>query len=162
MFKKGDTVVYPVYGVGIIEGIEKKAIADHVYTFFMLRIVETDYTIMIPMENAEKVGLRLPADKKTAAKVWKILRDVSSPPDTQTWNRRQRDYNDKIKTGDLQQLAIVLRDLYLLAQKKELSYGERKMMETARNLLVGELAAAVREKPEKIIAKIEAIFQEPK
>jgi CarD family transcriptional regulator len=160
MFKKGDTVVYPSYGVGVIEGIEKKAIGDNILTFYMLRIPdENDYTIMVPVGNAEKVGLRAPAGESEVRKVWRTLRDRRAAPDTQTWNRRQREYNDRIKTGDLVQLAGVLRDLYLLAEKKELSYGERKMLETARGLLVGELAAAAKETREKIIAKIEAIYQ---
>jgi CarD family transcriptional regulator len=158
MFKVGDIAVYPAHGAGVIEGIEKKAIGDRVYTFYMLRILENDYTIMVPTENAERVGLRAPADPKAVRKVWKILRETKVAHDTQTWNRRQRDYNDRIKTGDVVQLAQVLRDLRVLAKTKELSYGERKMLEQARQLLVGEIAAATREKPEKINAKIEAIY----
>jgi CarD family transcriptional regulator len=158
MFKIGDLAVYPAHGPGVIEAIEKKAIGDTVYNFYMLRILETDYTIMVPTENAAKVGLRPLADKKEIREVWKILQTTDVPLDTQTWNRRQRDYNERVKTGSIKQLAEVLRDLYVLGRTKDLSYGERKMFELARTLLVGELAAASREKPEKIVKQIEALY----
>lgn len=158
MFKVGDIAIYPAHGAGVIEGIEKKAIGEHIYTFYMLRILENDYTIMVPMENADKVGLRPPAAKKEVKEIWKILQTRDITIDLQTWNRRQREYNDRIKTGCPKQLAVVLRDLYVLSRTKELSYGERKMLESARQLLVGELAAASAEKPEKIITKIEALY----
>lgn len=158
MFKVGDTAVYPAHGVGLIEGIEKKEISNTVYKFFVLRILENDYTIMVPTNNAEKVGLRPLAGKKEIRDVWKILRDTDITVDTQTWNRRQRDYTDKIRTGSVMQLATVLRDLYVLAKSKDLSYGERKMLEQARNLLVGEIAAVSTHTAEKVISKIEAIY----
>ena len=158
MFKVGDTAVYPAHGVGIIEGIEKKAIGDVVYTFFMLRILENNYIIMVPTDNAEKVGLRHVAGKKEIQEIWKILRNTKVKIDNQTWNRRQRDYTDKIKTGSLKQLATVLRDLYVLSKGKDLSYGERKMLEQARSLLVGEVAASTNQKAERVVSKIEALY----
>jgi CarD family transcriptional regulator, regulator of rRNA transcription len=158
MFKIGDTAVYPAHGVGIIESIEKKAIGDVVHNFFMLRILENDYMIMVPTANAERVGLRPVAGKKAVRQIWKILKDTKVTIDFQTWNRRQREYTEKIKTGCVVQLATVLRDLYVLSGNKELSYGERKMLEQARNLLVGEIAASTDETSEKVISKIEAIY----
>jgi len=158
MFKIGDTVVYPAHGVGVIAGIENKQIGENVLSFYVLRIAESDYTIMIPTDNANRVGLRHPSDRKIIRRVWKILKDTETAVDNQTWNRRQREYTDKIKTGSVEDLAGVLRDLYLLKQGKELSYGERKMLEQARGLLVGELAAASSDTTEKVVAKIEAIY----
>lgn len=159
MYKIGDIAVYPSHGVGVIEGIEQKEIGNQVYTFYMLRILENDYTIMVPTHNADKVGLRPPIGKKEIREIWHILKDTSVTIDNQTWNRRQREYNDRIKTGCVKQLAGVLRDLYVLARVKELSDGERKMLKIARSLLVGELAAATAKTTEVIILQIEALYQ---
>jgi len=158
MFKVGDKAVYPAHGVGIIEGVEQKDIGDTLYTFFMLRIIDNDITIMVPTNNAEKVGLRPLIGKNEIPKVWKILRDKEVTIDNQTWNRRYREYMEKIKTGSVLEIARVLRDLYVLRKGKELSYGERKMLETARNLLISELALATSKTQEQILKQLEAIY----
>jgi len=160
MFKVGDKAVYPAHGVGVIEGVEKKEIGQNVCTFFMLRILQTDITIMVPTNNVEKVGLRPLAEPSQVRRVWKILRTTDSTIDTQTWNRRQREYLDKIKTGSPLDVAEVLRDLYVLKKVKELSFGERKMLETARNLLVSELALAQKKTQEEILKQIESIYSD--
>ena len=108
----------------------------------MLRILDSDMTIMIPTENVNSVGLRRIIGKDMVTKVYKILRDKKVEIDQQTWNRRYREYTEKIKTGSVLEIAKVLRDLFVLKGDKELSFGERKMLDTARNLLVKELAIA--------------------
>ncbi|HPM78037.1 MAG TPA: CarD family transcriptional regulator [bacterium] len=158
MFKVGDKAVYPAHGVGVIEGVEQKDIGNTVYTFFMLRIIDNDITIMVPTNNAEKVGLRPLISKGEIPKVWKILKDKDVTIDNQTWNRRYREYMEKIKTGSVMEIAGVLRDLYVLRKDKELSYGERKMLETARNLLISELALATSKTQEQILKQLEAIY----
>ncbi len=158
MFKIGDKAVYPAHGVGIIEGIEKKEIGSAVYTFYMVRILETDITIMVPTNNVEKVGLRPLIGKKEIRRVWDILKDFKNPIDNQTWNRRYREYMEKIRTGSVFEVAAVLRDLYVLKKGKELSFGERKMMETARNLLVTELSFATTKNPKDVLTQIEALY----
>jgi len=157
-FKIGEKVVYPAHGVGVIEGVQTKSISGNERRFYMLRILDSDMTIMIPTENVASVGLRRIIGKDMVAKVYKILRDKKVEIDQQTWNRRYREYTEKIKTGSVLEIAKVLRDLFVLKGDKELSFGERKMLDTARNLLVKELAIAKSFSEEKIIEELKTIF----
>src|ERR1700675_1996640 len=157
-FKVGEKVVYPAHGVGVIEGIQTKVVSGSERKFYMLRILDSDMTIMIPTENVQSVGLRRIIGKDMVAKVYKILRDKKVEIDQQTWNRRYREYTEKIKTGSVLEIAKVLRDLFVLKGDKELSFGERKMLDTARNLLVKELAIAKSHSEDKIMEELKTIF----
>ncbi|HYV58071.1 MAG TPA: CarD family transcriptional regulator [Candidatus Nitrosopolaris sp.] len=157
-FKVGEKVVYPAHGVGVIEGVQTKVISGSERKFYMLRIIDSDMTIMIPTENVQSVGLRRIIGKDMVAKVYRILRDKKVEIDQQTWNRRYREYTEKIKTGSVLEIAKVLRDLFVLKGDKELSFGERKMLDTARNLLVKELAIAKSHSEEKIMEELRGIF----
>ena len=159
MFKKGEMAVYPAHGVGIIENVEKREIAGTFHKFYVMRVLGNDMTIMIPVDNADQVGLREVILNKDVAKVYKILKTKEPAADSQTWNRRYREYMERIKTGSVYEVATVLRDLFLLKLGKELSFGERRMMDIAKNLLIKELSIA-QEKPEDYIEKhIEQIFE---
>lgn len=142
MFKVGDLAVYPAHGVGKIEGIEKKDIGGHHQEFYIMRILENDMKIMIPVGNAVAVGLRQLIDHQEIPRVYEILQTRKISVDGATWNRRYREYMEKIKTGSIYELAEVLRDLCVLREDKDLSFGERKMLDTARNLLVREISIA--------------------
>src|SRR5260370_2667883 len=140
-FKKGEKVVYPAHGVAVIEDIQMRVISGTERRFYMLRILGTEkMTIMIPTENVESVGLRRLIAKHIVQKIYRILRQRKVEVDTQTWNRRYREYTEKIKTGSPLEIAKVLRDLLVLKGDKELSFGERKMLDTARYLLLHELS----------------------
>jgi CarD family transcriptional regulator len=158
MFEIGDKAVYPGHGVGVIEGIETKQISGREQSFFILRIVENGMTIMIPRDNVQAVGLRGVIRKIDVAKVIHILKDRDVTVDNQTWNRRYREYMERINTGSIYEIAAVLRDLHLLKVEKELSFGERKIMDTAKNLLVKELAIAREVKETDILREIRTIF----
>lgn len=158
MFKVGEKVVYPAHGVGVIDSIENKVVSGTERQFYMLRILDSDMTIMIPTENVDAVGLRCVIGKDMVNKVYKILREKKVEIDQQTWNRRYREYTEKIKTGSVLEIATVLRDLFVLKADKELSFGERKMLDTARNLLVKELSIARAHPEEKIIEELTDIF----
>jgi len=158
MFKVGEKVVYPAHGVGEIEAIRSHAISGTERKFYMLRILETDMKIMIPIDNVDSVGLRKIIDRAMVTKVYKVLRQKKVEPDQQTWNRRYREYTEKIKTGSILEIAKVLRDLFVLKGDKELSFGERKMLDTARNLLVKELSIARSHSEEKIMDELRHIF----
>src|SRR5215467_591687 len=158
VFKIGEKVVYPAHGVGVIQSIQTRVVSGTEKTFYMLRILDSDMTIMIPTENVQSVGLRRVIGKEMVAKVYKILRDKKVEIDQQTWNRRYREYTEKIKTGSVLEIAKVLRDLFVLKGDKELSFGERKMLDTARNLLVKELAIAKSHSEEKIMEELRGIF----
>jgi CarD family transcriptional regulator len=158
MFKVGEKVVYPAHGVGEIEAIRTHAISGTERKFYMLRILETDMKIMIPIDNVDSVGLRKVIDRAMVSKVYKVLRQKKVETDQQTWNRRYREYTEKIKTGSILEIAKVLRDLFVLKGGKELSFGERKMLDTARNLLVKELSIARSHSEEKIMDELRHIF----
>lgn len=157
-FVKGDHAVYPGHGVGEVVSVETKEILGSKQTFYSIRILETGMKIMVPKDNAQTVGLRPIVSKTEAAKVIEILKETNVKIDNQTWNRRYRDYMEKIKTGSVYEIAEVLRDLFLLKVDKELSFGERKMLDTARNLLLRELSLATSTDEMKKQEDIAAIF----
>ena len=158
LFKVGEKVVYPAHGVGVIQSIQTKVVSGTEKTFYMLRILDSDMTIMIPTENVDSVGLRRVIGREMVTKVYKILREKRVEIDQQTWNRRYREYTEKIKTGSVLEIAKVLRDLFVLKGDKELSFGERKMLDTARTLLIKEIAVATKSKEVKIEEKLDRIF----
>jgi CarD family transcriptional regulator len=158
MFEIGDKAVYPGHGVGIIEAIEAKQIVGKIQTFYILRILDNGMTIMIPQDNVEAVRLRGVIRKIEVRKVIHILKDRDVTIDNQTWNRRYREYMEKINTGSIYEIAEVLRDLHLLKAEKELSFGERKIMDMAKNLLVKELAIARDVKESDVLREIKTIF----
>lgn len=145
-FKVGDNAVYPGHGVGRVTAIETKEILGNKQTFYSIQILETGMKIMIPWDNVASVGLRPIISDDDANKVLEILKEKEVKIDNQTWNRRYREYMEKIKTGSVFEIAEVLRDLFLLKVDKELSFGELKMLDTARNLLLKELSLAKSEK----------------
>ena len=158
MFIAGDMAVYPAHGVGVIESIETQTVAGIDHSFYVMKIIENDMKIMIPTRNSDNVGLRAIIDKNEVEKVLGILRDRDIEISAQTWNRRYRDYMEKIKTGSIFEVAVVLRDLFLLSVDKELSYGERKMMDTAKNLLVKEISLARNTDEANTADQIEKMF----
>jgi CarD family transcriptional regulator len=158
MFNVGDMAVYPAHGVGVIEAIETKNISGNEHVFYIMRLLENDMKIMIPRKNAAQVGLRNLISKDDIERVYAILNEKNIEFTTQTWNRRYREYMDKIKTGSIFELAVVLRDLYLIQGIKSLSFGEKKMFETSRNLLIKELALAQQLTEKDIMAQLQSIF----
>jgi len=158
VFQIGDKAVYPGHGVGVIESIETKQISGKELMFYILRITDNGMTIMIPRDNAEAVGLRGVIRKLEIPKVLQILRARDVEIDTQTWNRRYREYMEKINTGSIFEIAEVIRDLHLLKNEKELSFGERKILDTAKNLLIKELAIVRDVKESDIVKEIRTIF----
>lgn len=140
MFKVGDIVVYPAHGVAEVESVEEREISGSTMSFFILKILDTQMTVMVPVVNVKNVGIRQLIDNKGIEHVMDILKQRSVHVDNQTWNRRYREYMEKIKSGSAFEIAEVLRDLNILKRGKELSFGERKMYDTARNLLVNEIS----------------------
>ena len=158
-FKVGDKAVYPGQGVGEVEGIQHEEIMGQRLSFYVLRILDNGMKIKIPINKVNSVGLRDVISEEQAKKVYKILRQKDVSVDATTWNRRYREYMEKIKTGSVFEIAEVLRDLYLLKYDKDLSFGERKMFDTARSLLIKELAIAKNCDEEDIEKDFEKIFK---
>ena len=158
MFQIGAMAVYPAHGVGVVESIQEREVAGLLQSFYIMRLIDTDMIIMIPTSNAQNIGLRTVIDSKAVVEIFEILRERPTRLNQQTWNRRYRDYMDKIKTGSLFRVAEVLRDLTLLKLEKELSFGERKMLDTAKNLLVKELSLVNNKEEDEIEAQLEELL----
>ncbi len=141
-FKVGDNVVYPAHGVGVIKRIEEKHIFGKKKKFYVLQVLENGMSIMVPTDNISGVGLRALAAEKDVDAVFEVLAQKDVKIDRTTWNRRYREYMDKIKTGSVVEIAEVLRNLFLLKNSKDLSFGEKKMLDTAKSLLVKEISIA--------------------
>ncbi len=158
VFNIGDLAVYPGHGVGRINAIERREVCDEIQEFYIMVILDSNITIMIPKNNTTNVGLRQLVNQKEIKEVYKTLKKRRVKLSHQTWNKRYKQFHDKIKRGSLFEVAEVFRDLNLISLNKELSFGERKMMETAKHLIVSELARD-RDLPESEIEKeIHEIF----
>src|SRR5215210_4122069 len=159
MFKVGDSAVYPAHGLAVIKRIEEKDVGGKKKKFYVLQVVDNQMTIMVPTDNVGSVGLREIISQKDVNVVYDILRDRNVKIDQTTWNRRYREYMEKIKTGSIFEIAEVLRDLYRLKFDKDLSFGERKMLDTAKSLLVKELSLAQKIKEEDVEEELKDLFE---
>lgn len=157
-FKIGDRAVYPAHGVGEVMGIESREILGSKQEVYVLKILDNGMKIMIPIDKVDSVGLREVIPKNKVKDVYKVLKEKGVSVKSQTWNRRYREYMEKIKTGSIFDIAEVLRDLYLLKFDKDLSFGERKMLDTARNLLIKEISIAKNVRENVIERELEKIF----
>ncbi len=158
-FQVGDKAVVPSHGVGIVKDITSVDVDGQSYEMYIIKILDNGLTYSVPVDNLGANGIREVIPQEAVEKVYEVLRDRDTPADKQTWNRRYREYMNKIKTGDPLEVAAVLRDLARLKSEKTLSFGERKMYDQAHSLIVQEVAVA-RDVDEQVIKdEIEAIFQ---
>lgn len=141
MYKIGDSVVYPMHGAGVIEDIEKKEILGKLQSYYVMRIPMGDMKVMVPMENAAGVGMRDVICKEQAEKVLLSFRNTETDV-IQNWNKRFRDNMVKIKSGDIFEVASVVKSLMLRDRQKGLSTGERKMLSNAKQILISEIVVA--------------------
>ncbi len=158
-FKVGDNAVYPAHGVAVIKKIDEKEVGGKKKRFYVLQVLENEMTIMVPTDNTQSVGLRPLVGQKEILNVYKILKRKDVKVDNTTWNRRYREYMEKIRTGSVYEIAEVLRNLYVLKHNKDLSFGERKMLDTARALLVKELSLARSEDETTIETELNDILE---
>ncbi len=157
-FEVGQKVVYPGRGVGQIQSIETKEIAGIKISLYMIRILESDVTVMVPLDKVRNVGVRPVVAGKQVQEVYKMLRDKKVIVEQTTWNRRYREYMEKINTGSIFEIGEVLRDLCVLRAEKVLSFGERQMLERAKTFLVKELAVAEETDVPTVEATVEDIY----
>ena len=158
-FVIGDKAVYPSQGVAEVVGIEQKEISGKIQRFYVLRVLESDNRIMVPTDKSGQVGLRRIAGEEEIDEVRQILREKEVHVDRQTWNRRYRGFMEKIRSGSLFEVAEVFRDLYRLKGMKPLSFGERRMLDTARGLIVQELSVAQAEDENKVEQELKQLLQ---
>ena len=157
-FNIGDKAVYPGHGVAEVMGLERREIAGSAMEFYVLRVLENDMKVMVPKSNANAVGLRRIVGEQQIKEVYGVLERRGEKISTVTWNWRYREYMEKIKTGSLMEIAAVLRDLSILRSDKDLSFGERKMLDTARTLLVQELALAKGVENSDVVRELDTMF----
>lgn len=162
MFELDQLVVYPSQGVGKVERIESQEIGGATAEFYIVRILSNNVTLMVPVMNATNVGLRAVCDKEAGLKIFESLKDRSdfTGYTGQNWNRRYREYSEKLKSGDLQDVAYVLKELFLIGRDKELSFGERRLLEQAMGLVSMELSFALDLDQEEIKEQINELFSD--
>lgn len=160
-FKVGDNAVHLSHGVGIVKGIEEREFGEGIkQRFYILEICDNGAPkkVFVPIGSSAN-RLRPIIDKTEVREVYKILRrKETSELDHQTWNRRYREYMEKIHTGQVQEIAEVLRALFLLKHDKDLSFGERKLLDQAKSLLVKELSLAQNVEEQEVEKELESIF----
>lgn len=141
MFNVGDKVVYPMHGAGVIESIEEQEILGEKHRYYVMRLPVGELKVMIPMNNVQELGLRQIIGEVDVEKVLEVLQGERSKM-AQNWNRRYRANREKIRSGDIFEVAEVVRNLALRQKEKGLSTGERRMLDNARQILVSELVLA--------------------
>ena len=138
MFSLGDKVVYPMHGAGVIETMESKEILGEIRNYFVLKMPIGEMKLMIPVDNVNNIGLRSIIDKQTVEEVYNVLKQEAEINDS-NWNKRYRDNMTKMKTGDIFEVAEVVRDLTYRDREKGLSTGEKKMLVSAKQMLISEI-----------------------
>lgn len=153
MFNVGDKVVYPMHGAGIIESIEEKAILDERQSYYIIKM-PGEVKVMVPTAKAEEIGVRSIIDKDSAEKVIQVLEQESTEM-SMNWNKRYRDNMEKMKTGNIYEVADIVRNLSFKQKEKGLSTGEKKMLLNAKQILVSELVLA----EQKDLTEVESIVE---
>ena len=153
-YRVGDTVVYPHHGAAIIEKKEKRNLSGEERDYLVLRLTYGDLTLMVPADATEEVGLRDVVNKKQVDEVFTLLeaRDGTMPTN---WSRRFKANYEKLKSGDIFQVSEVVRNLALREREKGLSAGEKRMLTKSKQILVSELAAAIKRSDEDTEALID-------
>ena len=138
MFVIGDKVVYPMHGAGIIEKIEEKEILGEVRSYYILHIPYGNMQVMVPADNSEQVGIRPTVSSDKVDQIYELLGAESTEMDD-NWNRRLRENMEKLKSGDIEEVAQVVRNLMRVDRIKKLSTGEKKMLSNAKQILISEI-----------------------
>ena len=159
MYEIGTYVVCPGHGVGQVLNLEEKDLGGEKKAFYIIKIISNGMTIMVPSDKED--GIRELVSDDEINDVFELLNTHDVKVDNSTWNRRHRDYLAKVKTGSLVEIADVLRSLFLLKNMKKLSFGERKMMDQCKELIIKEIAISTGEAEGSIDTKIESCFDSP-
>ena len=154
MYNIGDKIVYPMHGAGIINEIEEREILGEVRKYYILNIPHGDMKIMIPVDKCDEIGVRTIISADEVPGVLEILGAESTPMPT-NWNHRNRENMEKIKTGSIEEVAGVVRNLSRVEQVKNLSTGEKKMLTNAKQILVSEIVLATGKSDEEAEAMVE-------
>ncbi len=157
-FKIGDKIIYPNQGVGTIEDIAIKNLGGSTDTeFYIVRLNDSESNVMIPIANAETVGLRSLSNEKVVGELYSILKTKEDAPSSD-WKARYKSNSERMSTGDIREVTTVMKDLFFLNQHKDLSFREKKMLERAMQLVVSEIAIVEDFTYEEVGQKLEAIL----
>lgn len=159
MFKVGDKVVYPNHGAGTIIGLETKEILGEEKKYFIMKLPIGEMKVMIPVEKADEIGIRRVIDEEEADDVLRLLKGEKSKM-SQNWNRRFRANMEKLKTGDIYEVAEVVRNLTIRDHEKGLSTGEKKMLNNSRQILISELVLSKDMDEEEVDLLISEVFND--
>ena len=159
MYNVGDHVVYPMHGAGVIVAIEEREVLGERQKYYIMQLPIGDMKVMIPLNAVEDLGLRQVISEEEVESVYKVLQGEETAMSS-NWNRRYRANMEKIKSGDIFEVAEVVRNLTIRDAEKGLSTGERKMLDTARQILVSELVIAQNSTREEVEEAIQEIFQQ--
>ena len=162
MFAPGQLVVYPTHGVGVVDRLDSQEIGGMKVEFYIVRILGNNMTLMVPVNNAKNVGLRELSPKDYCLEIMESLKDRSGfhGYTGQNWNRRYREYSERLKSGALADSCHVLKELLLISGEKDLSFGERRLLEQAMNLVTMEVACVMDNQQELIQNEIELMFED--
>ncbi len=159
MFHKGDKVVYPHHGAAVIEDLVERELQGEKRTYFKLKLAQGDLTLMVPVDNTAEVGLRGVVSKREVKKVFEVLREEESQMPT-NWSRRFKTNVEKIKSGDIYQVAEVVRNLSIREKAKGLSAGEKRMLSRARQILISELTFAFDQPEVEVEGMLDRVLEE--
>ena len=153
-FEVGDKVIYPNHGLGVVQRIETKTILGTTCGFYQLRMIANDTTVLVPVENADNVGLRKAVGDEEVDRLFNLLSDGKI--DThQNWKGRFKDNSDRMRTGSIFDVVEVLKSLTYLARQKNLSFREKRMLDRAKFLVVSEIAEVTHDETPKVEEKVE-------
>lgn len=157
LFNIGDKIVYPMHGAGVIEAIEEKEILGEKKKYYVMRMPIGEMKVMIPIDNVEEIGVREVVGRDEIKQVFNILQGEKSKMSS-NWNRRFRANMDKIRSGNVFQVAEVVRNLSIRDKEKGLSTGERKMLENAKRILISEIVLSQDIDKDEALQLVDDIF----
>ncbi len=160
MFKIGDKIVYPVHGAGVIVDIESKVILGEKKEYYVMKIPVNEMKVLVPLGSMAYVGIRDIKSPEEMDKVLDVLKDPTKEKMPANWNRRYRFHQDKIKTGDLEEIAKVIKNLESLDREKALSTGERKILNTARQIILSEMVLVYDKSFDEVVALVDKTMAE--
>lgn len=157
-FQVGDKVIYPNHGLGVVERIEEKTILGTTCGFYHLRIVSNETTVLVPLDNADSVGLRRAIGDEEVERLFGELRK-GKIDNHQNWKGRFKDNSDKMRSGSIYDVADVLKSLTYLSRSKSLSFREKRMLDRAKFLIVSEISEVMSETAESIETQVERALE---
>jgi CarD family transcriptional regulator len=159
VFRKGDKVIYPHHGAAVIEELTEREFQGEKRKYLVLRLAHGDLTLMVPVDSTEEVGIREVVSKREVRKVLDVLRERESRQPS-NWSRRYKTNIEKIRSGDVYQVAEVVRNLAIREGEKGLSAGEKRMLTKARQILISELVFAVGATEDKAEDMVDKVLEE--